>query len=524
MRNSSSILPLVLPLALLPSKDIIAHSHEHDSSLSPFQVIIDGGSTGSRLHIFEFEHDEGRNETSLHRKGSTKAYVPLTAFARTSDELGVDDPIPINSTHVAQHLLPLFEHAAEVIPAQYHLTTPVKYQATAGMRLLDIEEQEAVYDALYIGLIQHPSFVFQSMKRRDIATLSGELEAFYGAIAANYIQGLIDVELNIIDDDQSKQGPIGALDMGGASMQIGFLPSATELSTSDIEHNESSPNRLDKDSFFSMSYLAYGVDQFRERLWDDWVEEHERESTCSANVIYDPCSFKGYERMWRGKHLIGIGNAADCKQKIKALMDRDNINSEESLFQVSGVVHPKLSGKFLGMALFFFTLDCLRHLSTHEGLKSSWPNPSIGELSSALNSLCSRSWQDDLYNVRDTHEYTAEEVLPERCFESVYLVTLLKDGFGFAEDSRDITFTYLLNGDEVEWSMGMAIASFSADIDANSDLCTENEDIRNHDVGKGINKSQGIERTVDDETMMSHSKCGHVQDKTSPLSIFGNKS
>ena len=34
---------------------------------------------------------------------------------------------------------------------------------------------------------------------------------------------------------------------------------------------------LNGDDFFSTSYLAYGVDQFRERLWDTWVERQQQE-------------------------------------------------------------------------------------------------------------------------------------------------------------------------------------------------------------------------------------------------------
>ena len=51
------------------------------------------------------------------------------------------------------------------------------------------------------------------------------------------------------------------------------------------------------------------------------------------------------------------------------------------------------------------------------------------------------------------------------CFESVYIVTLLRDGFGFDLDSRDITFTFLVDGSEVEWSLGMAISSFAEESD-----------------------------------------------------------
>lgn len=537
IRTNTRIYPLIISIALLQYHCIHAYSSRQQKEfISPFRIIIDGGSTGSRLHIFEFEHDDENDITSCIRRGSTKAYVPLTAFARPPNQFHHLDssdsrpPPPLNATHVAQHLLPLFQHAAEIIPTQYHSTTSVQYQATAGMRLLDYEEQEAVYDALFLGLIQDSTFVFESMQRRDIATLSGDLEAFYGAVAANYIQGLIDAELNI-NEEHAHHGPLGALDMGGASMQIGFVPShSTSYTTSEEECDASTTttasNRLDEDNFFSQSYLAYGVDQFRERLWDSWIEEHEREKTCSANIIYDPCSFRGYERMWKGYVLHGTGEASECTKKVKSIMDFDNISldgeSSSSSFKVGGVVHPQVSGKFLGMALFFFTLDCLRHLSTHEGLKKSWPNPSILELTESLESLCSRHWQGDLVNIRhNSHEYTREEVLPERCFESVYLVTLLRDGFGFAQDSRDITFTYLLNGDEVEWSMGMAIASFAAEKSKSTYVSSKSNMIsRSQEVGRGINKSQEVQTTLEDnDVVVPHHPYGYVPDQTSQLTI-----
>lgn len=43
------------------------------------------------------------------------------------------------------------------------------------------------------------------------------------------------------------------------------------------------------------------------------------------------------------------------------------------------------------------------------------------------------------------------------------MVTLLRDGFGFKPESKDITFTFLVDGNEVEWSMGMAISHFAED-------------------------------------------------------------
>ena len=143
--------------------------------MSPFRIVIDAGSTGSRLHIFEMVSSSssssssggGRGsttsaadaaDTSILRRGSSKAWTPLSAFAPSSQEEQTNDnnhnekEKHLNATHVAHHMLPLFDYASIIIPQQYHSTTPVRIAATAGMRLVSPDEQILVYDALYEGL------------------------------------------------------------------------------------------------------------------------------------------------------------------------------------------------------------------------------------------------------------------------------------------------------------------------------------------------------------------------------------
>lgn len=528
--------------------------------------IIDGGSTGSRLHIFEFVHDSWTNRTNCIRRGSEKVQIPLSAYAPSSlsisqesqrgeeneenEEEGEEEPTsrhvsnaPLNATHVAQHLIPLFEYAAQIVPSKYHSTTHVMLQATAGMRLLPEQEQELVYDAIYFGLKEHPNFVFTHMQRADIGALPGSVEALYGAVAANFLKGVVDVHLHMLhpnqkdDDDDNNNatssveytdsndsdnlnvqleqdndfdGPLGALDMGGASMQIVYLPNTDENPECHNDHHDtcndspsmdllpdiSHPNRLNSDEFFSVSYLSYGADQFRERLYDTFVNERDRlqvngdSPSSRSNSILNPCSFEGYIFHWKGYEFVGTGDAKQCAMEVNRLIphheepvDHDYYddyyyydNDEEDFMggilinnnamtkrrKVGGVHHPPVRGKFFAMSLFFFTLDCLRELSGHAALNASWPTPSIGELTDALDILCSRKWYGDLEHIQqNSHEFTRAEVLPDRCFEAVYMVTLLRDGFGFEWDSRDITFTYLVDGSEVEWSLGMAISHFA---------------------------------------------------------------
>lgn len=204
-------------------------------------------------------------------------------------------------------------------------------------------------------------------------------------------------------------GPLGALDMGGSSTQIVYRRKAVQIDDETLQNNgvlaenemEKSdfdvPSHLHDDEFFSVSYLSYGADQFRERLWDLWVYEAKvrasQDTTNDTNdnkhVILNPCSFVGYEMEYKGHILLGTGNAIQCSEQVNRLIPyHDNIIDLEELYDenkaaevdsnhmeedkskltpkknlVGGVEHPPVRGKFYGMSLYFFTLDCLRELS-----------------------------------------------------------------------------------------------------------------------------------------------------------------
>jgi len=507
---------------------------------SPYKIIFDGGSTGSRLHIFEFvkvdDEDENDREDGVDsisngkmdakssskvecvRRGSSRANIPLSAFGRLPSDQNNNNPL--DSTEVAAHLLPLFEYAANAIPSEYYETTGVYYAATAGMRLLKESEQEAVYDAVYEGLIRDESFVFRGIQRKDIATLSGEMEAYYGALAANFLQGIIDTELrvvsahNSIESEKAPDHPVGALDMGGSSTQIVYianqddeteLPTASGSMTCPIkqeplnhENDDQSQNtcRLSEEHFFSTSYLSYGVDQIRERLWDTLVAESiafEPEEPFDAKLISNPCANKGFEVEFKGYTLLGSGNTEECTRQMKRLIPHPEILQEWDAnvneWTVGGVEHPPIRGKFLAMSLYFFALDSLRVFSkpdekAHRALDEAWPNPSIEELQNALDGLCSRDWDGDMELQEGVHSFTRKEVLPHRCLETVYMVTLLKDGFGFRPSSRDITFTFLIDGDEVEWTLGMALA-----MNANEQTTTATTTVTTNTFDYNINET-----------------------------------
>lgn len=179
--------------------------------------MIDAGSTGSRLHIFEFATSKtSPTQIECLRRGSSKAWTPLSAFAQQhSDDSENTEPLSkLNATHVAHHMFPLFDYASIIIPKEHHKCTPVTIAATAGMRLLSLEEQSLVYDALYEGLteqkqstdVENNQFSFTSFERKDVYTLNGEREGFFGAVAANYLRRVIDAQLRVIVHDDEEEG------------------------------------------------------------------------------------------------------------------------------------------------------------------------------------------------------------------------------------------------------------------------------------------------------------------------------
>ncbi len=481
---------------------------------SPYKIVIDGGSTGSRLHIFEFIQNPQTSKTYIERRGSTKVNIPLSTFAfsqqpNEEDDNNIKNSNTNNQNHsddAALHLLPLFQFASEIIPSEYHSTTHVSLQATAGMRLINIEEQNALYDTIHEQLMDHEEFVFDSFRRSDVRTLDGVLEGLYGVIAVNYLKGVVDVNLEYnnsnVDSDHdghdveekessstreqkvcmnddmnsASNAPFGALDLGGASMQIVFLPSkATEnvnesntcLSSSNTEEVQ---YKLPSHEFYSTSYLSYGSDQFRERLWDLWIIETQQGNGKEINtmkaMIENPCSFKGHEIEWNGYILYGTGNAKQCTNEINRLIPHhEEIDHDNDEYIVGGIQHPEIRGEFYAMSLFFFVMDCVREYTQDEILSKAWPNPSLHELSMAVESFCSKHWVDDLLNDHglDRHRFTQGNRLSERCFESAYIVALLRDGFGFDVHARDITYSFLVNDSEVEWSLGMAISLYAED-------------------------------------------------------------
>ena len=570
---------------------------------SPYMIIIDGGSTGSRLHIFEFvviqddsnavRYAAAPNQSSMttivERRGSFRTISPLSAFISSDYEYVknnrddghhvIDGYYYVNKTDLkVNHILPLLQYIEQNIPKRYTHTTPIYYAATAGMRLLTESQQRLIYDTFTQIVMdycqEHDRMSTKNIQKKDcfyfprhhIQTLSGELEAYYGVLAANYLHGKIDTNLHIIHNDNNDTGTdigigtkqislsadavddpeltvnetarienasngtgdnsgsksiTGALDMGGSSTQIVFY---TAYDRYDVEADSelcravnndgtmTKQRRLSERHFFSMSYLSYGVDQFRERLWNLIVYDYEnskqslQEERSSIKIVKNPCSNPGHNvtSIINGTAylLVGTGNVLVCKEHMKRIIPHpiktpiyhiydEPLRSANSGSNnvVGGIQHPSIynesppqlgqddssssqddddspSPDFLAMSLYFFTFDSIRVFTNDSIVNERWPKPTLLELENATCKYCAMNLVNDIYPLYDNdphkqpHPYTRKGIVQHRCMEAIYMISLLET-FGFTGHERHITFAFDVNGSEVEWTLGMALQYYS---------------------------------------------------------------
>jgi hypothetical protein len=67
------------------------------------------------------------------------------------------------------------------------------------MRLLPENQQQLIWDSLYESLTSVSSSYPFVIKRENLRTIDGKAEAYYAAIAANFIAGTIGVDLMCAD-------------------------------------------------------------------------------------------------------------------------------------------------------------------------------------------------------------------------------------------------------------------------------------------------------------------------------------
>ena len=161
-----------------------------------FSVVFDAGSTGSRVHVFDFTSEHG--ELVLNKD----------TFEQLKPGLG-DAGWAADPQAAAASLQPLLDTALATVPPELQAATPVELRATAGLRLLPGNQADAILEAVR-GLLLTTPF---KLAADGVTIMDGADEGAFAWMTLNYLLG---------KTGEPAHELVGAIDLGGGSVQQAF--------------------------------------------------------------------------------------------------------------------------------------------------------------------------------------------------------------------------------------------------------------------------------------------------------------
>ncbi|XP_069877407.1 ectonucleoside triphosphate diphosphohydrolase 1-like isoform X3 [Dipodomys merriami] len=403
-----------------------------------YGIVLDAGSSHTNLYIYKWAAEK-ENDTGVVRQiEECKVKGPgISKYVQKPNELDM-------------YLTECMEKSKEVIPSSQHQDTPVYLGATAGMRLLRMENEqsaERVLAAVSRSLSNYP-FDFQGAR-----IITGQEEGAYGWITINYLLGKFTQKLSWLSFIPQSQETFGALDLGGASTQITFVPLNY---TVESPENSLQFRLYGKDyTVYTHSFLCYGKDQ---ALWQKLAKDIQ---VSSSRTIRDPCFHSGYEKTMNVSEVYkspctnrlqkmlpfdqfqiqGTGDYQKCQQSILELFNTSYCPYSSCAF--NGIFLPPLQGNFGAFSAFYFVMDFLNLTSDKVSSEE--------QMIEIMGNFCSKSWEE----VKTSFPEIKEKYLSEYCFSGAYILSLLLQGYHFTNDSwEQIHFMGKVEGSNAGWTLG----------------------------------------------------------------------
>eukprot|EP01134_Creolimax_fragrantissima_P002717 CFRG2717T1 len=253
--------------------DYSTHANWKVKSNVQYGLLIDAGSSGSRLYVYEWPD----SPTSDY---SSQSFLNITE-SKDNEGNGLVMKIgpglssyenDISNAFVS--LVPLLDFAAKHVPKSQHSTTPLYILATAGLRLLTSEHQEQMINDITTRIPLDYSFDF---KLGNMRIISGQEEAMYAWVTANTLTG------NLQTHGGPRKSTIGVVDMGGASSQIAFEIPSQHSAHTNVKTSATTPKSTVMDLHFgdahymlyATTYLGFGANIVRDRYLEGLLEENE---------------------------------------------------------------------------------------------------------------------------------------------------------------------------------------------------------------------------------------------------------
>jgi Golgi nucleoside diphosphatase len=320
----------------------------------------------------------------------------------------------------------LLDFAKTVIPAAAQTRTPLHIYATAGMRLLSPEHQAEILKGLCDIAKDRYAFLVDpdgdGRCLRNIRIISGEEEGTFGWLSVNYLLKSFE---NMAAFAKGHLQTYGFLDMGGASAQLAFQPTAEveEMHLNDMRNI--TLRTLDGTDhivhLYVNSFLGYGSNEARRRYLE--TLQSKGASVSDSTPYKDPCLPKGLLHEESNMTLLGTGDFESCLKNARPLLNK-SVSCREPPCLINGIHTPPLDyiqKQYVGISEYWY--------STHDilGISGGYKYSEFEHL--ALQ-FCSQEW-DHIKHKYDSNGYSSNtniERLQMQCFKASWLLNFLYEG------------------------------------------------------------------------------------------------
>ncbi|KAF2718909.1 hypothetical protein K431DRAFT_287233 [Polychaeton citri CBS 116435] len=438
-------------------------SYDKSKPLIQYALMIDAGSTGSRIHVYRFNNCGPTPELEDEIFKMTEKKPPPGSGLSSYDG---------DAEGAAKSLDVLLQVAVENVPDKLKACTPVAVKATAGLRKLGEEKSKAILAAVRYRLENVYPFPVVSDEKGGVEVMDGKDEGVYAWITTNYLLGKI--------GGPDKTPSAAIFDLGGGSTQIVFEPTFKLAPDGGMPEKMKEGDHKYLLSFggrdfelYQHSYLGYGLMEARNNLHKIIVQGmHDNNPDSTAWVskpVINPCFAPGTSKkvavaMGSG-HELGAevtvnmtgpatNNAAQCRAIAEKTLNKEK-ECTISPCAFNGVHQPSISKTFAreDIYLFSYFFDRMEPLGMPESF-------TLREVHDLTANVCRGG---DAWKVFESIPGAIKEELsgrPEACLDLNFMLALLHTGYEMPID-REVKIAKKIKGNELGWCLGASLPLLS---------------------------------------------------------------
>ena len=388
-------------------------------------IIVDMGSTGSRMHAYSMLKPQSQPNNSILELTEIAISKSPTSNKNTLGNAVADY---INSPKiVSEHILPLYNDLAEQLRNQKLNINqiPIYFYATGGMRFHEQNKQQKLHNQIKQAIIASG----HEEKTIISETISGELEGIFAWLSVNY-------KLNTL---QSRTPTLAALDMGGASTQVALEYDPKWLHKKNLNLYTLNFNNK-KYVVYSKSILGYGLTQTKKNI-TNYNEKQALQECHLGNYISNKHKNNFKHNLGNDINITASNNNQSsagfnyttCSKLIEVFLK----NKKEHV-GIAKAIHLAVEHnmKFVAASGYYYNFNFFNSKSP-EDLITSIPD----------------SCHLHRKNFRSKFPNLTEDELNEACFDATYLKILLNHAYHLPETYHNFS----VPKHDIDWTIGAEI-------------------------------------------------------------------